>query len=121
MAFLIPLLLALLVGAVDVGRAFYSYIAITNAAREGVRRGVQLPSPMLSGGIAEIEAAVNQEVSSYGIDTDLLTIDVDADAARGSIVVTTTYPVHLILGGVAGLPEDLVVRDAAEMLWFVDT
>ena len=36
-------LLLLFAGAVDVGRMFYHYIAITNASREGARTGSRLP------------------------------------------------------------------------------
>jgi Flp pilus assembly protein TadG len=36
-------LLLLLAGAVDVGRMFYHYIAVTNAAREGARTASRLP------------------------------------------------------------------------------
>ncbi len=38
-ALLIPVLLLMLLGAVDLGRAYAEYVAITNAAREGARYG----------------------------------------------------------------------------------
>ena len=117
LAILIPLLLLLLIGVADLGRAFYGKIAVTNAAREGARRGITLPFPMLSGGVAEIEAVVRQELSSSGFDEDLVSITIDASGT--SIIVTTAYPVHLVLGGMLGLPEELVVRNTAEMLWLV--
>ena len=43
-AFVIPLLLIMLVGVVDMGRAYYTYISIINAAREGARWGVMHPT-----------------------------------------------------------------------------
>lgn len=38
-ALLVPLLMLILLGAIDLGRAFSAYVAITNAAREGARYG----------------------------------------------------------------------------------
>jgi Flp pilus assembly protein TadG len=37
LALVLPLLLTILFGTLDVGRAFYTYIALTNAAREAAR------------------------------------------------------------------------------------
>ncbi len=44
MALITPILILLLIGAADLGRAFYAYTAITNAAREGARYGASYPS-----------------------------------------------------------------------------
>lgn len=43
MALALPVLLMLLLGAADLGRAYYAYVAITNAAREGARYGASNP------------------------------------------------------------------------------
>ena len=37
LALILPLLLTILLGTLDLGRAFYTYIALTNAAREAAR------------------------------------------------------------------------------------
>jgi hypothetical protein len=39
-ALILPLLILLVFGAVDLGRAFYAFITITNAARVGARYGI---------------------------------------------------------------------------------
>jgi Flp pilus assembly protein TadG len=44
LAFAMPVVLLLLLGTVDLGRAFYTYVAITNAAREGARFGASFPT-----------------------------------------------------------------------------
>lgn len=44
LALLLPVLIMLLMGTVDLGRAFYTYVAITNAAREGARYGASFPT-----------------------------------------------------------------------------
>jgi Flp pilus assembly protein TadG len=41
LALVLPLLILLLSGMVDLGRAFYGYISITNGAREGARYGAR--------------------------------------------------------------------------------
>ena len=43
LAIVTPLLVLLLTGVADLGRAFFSYIQITNAAREGARAASRLP------------------------------------------------------------------------------
>jgi len=43
-ALVIPLLLLLVFGIMEFGRAFYAYSAISNAAREGARFGVTDPT-----------------------------------------------------------------------------
>lgn len=40
MAIVLPILLLLLMGMVDLGRIFHSYMVITNASREGARKAV---------------------------------------------------------------------------------
>lgn len=42
-AFIIPVLMLILLGVFDFGRAFYAYNAISNAAREGARYGTVCP------------------------------------------------------------------------------
>jgi len=61
-------LLLLLVVALDFGRAFFGYIAIINASREGARSGVVTLNP------ASIEPAVRQEIQSNNLDPALVTV-----------------------------------------------
>lgn len=56
-------LLLLFAGAIDVGRMFYHYIAITNAAREGARTASRLPcDPALSASRTAVRAAIISSV-----------------------------------------------------------
>jgi Flp pilus assembly protein TadG len=65
-AFVSVFLLILFAGAMDVGRMFYSYIVITNAAREGARTAVRQPCDGLSASKVRegIETAVKRETGS---------------------------------------------------------
>ena len=42
-ALIVPVLALLMVGLIDLGRVFYTYVAVTNAAREGARYCVLHP------------------------------------------------------------------------------
>ena len=42
-AITLPVLLLLLLGVLDLGRLFFAYIAVNNAAREGARYGAEFP------------------------------------------------------------------------------
>ncbi len=42
-ALMAPLLVLVLLGAIDLGRAYFAYVSITNAAREGARYGMDNP------------------------------------------------------------------------------
>ena len=63
MALVLFLLLMLLGGVVDVGRAFNKYIIITNAAREGARYGSHFPADDVG-----IRKAARDEAAQAGVD-----------------------------------------------------
>ncbi len=54
-ALVLPLLVLILMGILDFGRAFYAYSVVANSAREGARVGVVAPTTD-----AEIRAAVRR-------------------------------------------------------------
>src|SRR5687767_15882149 len=57
LALVLPICLWILLGIIDFGRAYYTYIAATNAAREGARWWVANPSATNG----QIQARVQQE------------------------------------------------------------
>ena len=61
-ALLLPVLLMILVGIVDIGRAYYSYIQLTNAAREGARYAVSHPTDNPGAKQAAVNAATSSGV-----------------------------------------------------------
>ncbi|HEY8718930.1 TadE family protein, partial [Pengzhenrongella sp.] len=58
-ALVIPVMLLMLAIAIDFGRLFFSYIEITNAAREGASFGAHAPSNLV-----QIQATAAQETST---------------------------------------------------------
>lgn len=61
-ALLLPVLLLLLLGTLDLGLALYNKAVITHASREGARAGIVLRNPKLSA--AEIQGIVNTRTQS---------------------------------------------------------
>ncbi len=60
-ALLLPLLLTILFGTIDLGRAFYTYVSLTNAAREAARYAAV-------NGTAASSSEVQGEFTSGGAD-----------------------------------------------------
>ncbi len=64
------ILLPLFAGIVDLGRAFYGYIVITNAAREAARYGTRLPLET-----ANIQAKALTEITNSGAVPGVLRVE----------------------------------------------
>ncbi len=114
LAILIPLLLLIAFGVLDMGRLFHASITITNAAREGARFGTFDPSD-----VAGILNATQAEAQSSGIDLSGSTITVTCPEGCGSglaVRVTISYPFQLIMGLVFPGPNLALVRSAEMMV-----
>lgn len=61
-ALLLPVLMGLLLGVIDLGLALYDKAVLTQACREGARAGIVLRSPKL--GESEIQSIVRQQAQS---------------------------------------------------------
>jgi hypothetical protein len=103
------LVLVLLLSALDFGRAFFSYIALVNAAREGARSAVMTQNP------AMIDPAVRQELQGNGvIDMTQLTIANTWGGSGQPVVVNLTYQFDLIVTSFLPFSE-LTLRTSATM------
>ena len=103
MALVLPLLLLLVAGIIDFGRAYNNYIIITNAAREGARAASRPPNNSVL-----IEAAVRREAADSGLDADaiIITITPSGGAAAGATIeVAAEYEFDTILGSIVGVPS----------------
>ena len=113
-ALILPLLLLLVAGAADLGRAFNNYIIITNAAREGARVGSHFPDNE-----AAIRLATIAEADSSGV--TLVDGDIAIDWPGGTIDagqpirVSIEYGFATILGGIIGTNE-LTLRSSVDMI-----
>jgi len=96
MALAMSLLLLLLVGVADFGRAFHSYIIITNASREGARYASRFPDDETGITDRTIQEAANSDL--------ILTVgDIQIDNLSGApgetIRVVVTYEFDTIMSG----------------------
>lgn len=119
-ALALMLMLTLLAGAVDLGSAFFSYIAIRDAAQEGALYGSMAAVVDANGNakydtgealnaaaiIARVRESSNQPVDLS--DTTNVTVSVSATnppCAGGGLTVTVTYNYQItmpIIGGILG-------------------
>lgn len=106
-ALVVPLLMLLLVGVVDLGRAMFTKMALANASREGARYGSHYPAHK-----AGVIVAVETDLAANGVDIDpmlvVLTLTPDptsvTPAVSGEeIAVALVYPFDTILGGIIGI------------------
>ena len=103
LAVCLPLLLLMVVGLLDLGRAFNAYIVITNAAREGAYYGSLYPSPH-----SDVQQWAVNEAQGSGINlttgdvtvesTDQtgtpMKVSIDHDFALLTPVLGQTVPLH---------------------------
>ena len=114
MALSLVLLLLLVAGVADFGRAFNNYIIITNASREGARYGSHFP--LDDDGII---AATIQEAAASGVtlqDSDITIIGA-ANPSGNAIRVSVEYDFPTIIAGIFGF-GNLTLRSSTEMIIF---
>lgn len=106
-ALTIPIFLALLGGAIDLGRIYGSYQTITNAAREGARYSSAPTSPGSLPTSSQVISLVKTQLSSAGVDVSKANISVNqadtvaADLTTGTLAasystVTISVPVEYV-------------------------
>lgn len=115
MAFILPILVLVLAASVDLGRAFYAYVSMTNAAREGARFGAGYP-PYKSDYTSGIQTRTQTELSSYGITvatgdivvscseySDNSTIACSSADPGDRVTVRINYPFQFLTTAILGL------------------
>lgn len=111
-AFVVPVLLLLLAGVIDLGRAFHDYIILTAAAREGAYFAAYFPDQ-----ITLIQDRVLQAASDAGVPLVRSNITVTQIAGVGAdrgVRVTVARRINLVLGAILGM-DTLTIRSYAEM------
>lgn len=98
LAIVLPFLLALVLGMLEIGRAIMATNALTTAAREGVRAGV-----VANGDNAKITAAVNSSLTAQkiplsnvqvAVKVNNVTANVSSAATGAAVSVTVSVPYH---------------------------
>ena len=118
-ALVLPLLLLIVVGVLDLGRAFFAAIAVANVAREGARHGIDLDWEEIcetdcTYGEGQAETAALNEVQNTGLDITRLNVSAERGYRESDehyqLVVDVTYDFELILNLV--LPDFTIQRTA---------
>jgi len=111
MAIILPLLLLLLLGTIEMGRIFHSYIVVTQASREGARVAAVGQSD------AEINTVVAENTSSLGGTVRVGITPAHADRRVGdTVTVEVQYEIDLVAPMItAFFPDPFPVTGATSM------
>lgn len=110
-ALCLSVLILILLGVFDLGRAFHAYIVITNAAREGAYYGAMHPSD--SSGIV---AHVISEAQGSGIALSAGNVSISSTGISGTpMCVTVSYDFTLISSFLLG-GRTIRLQSCAEMV-----
>lgn len=116
MTFVTVLLLLLIAGSADMGRAMHTWIVIHNAAREGARWGSRIPYDCAGIVDRTIEEAQDSGVDLSGDNATITVIGCgDGAVSGGTLEVDVQYVFGTIMAGIAGL-DSLTLRTKAEMI-----
>jgi len=112
-ALVLPFLILLVVGVLDLGRAFNAHIVVSNAAREGARYGVARASDTTG-----IKARTLQETEGTGVAVSGADIQVtypnSTQAPGNPIRVTVTHNFQLLVSAILGF-QSTPVTASVEM------
>ena len=92
-AIILPFLLIVLIGVIDLGRVFHASITIANASRAGARFAISYGLDESDGAISfneyQISAKTQNEAQNSGITLDSISVNCPGGCARGGPVVVT--------------------------------
>ncbi len=111
MALLLPVLCTIMLGALDLGRAYYSYAAVANAARVGAQYAAYATVWPLDA--AAVEAKVRDEASDVSVRD--VTLTPESGWAQGQdVTVAVVYDFHFLTPGASRIwGEPLTITYAA--------
>ncbi|MHB1417295.1 MAG: TadE/TadG family type IV pilus assembly protein [Chloroflexota bacterium] len=107
LALLLPIVTMLVLGTVDLGRAYYFYSAVANATRVGAQYALDPQIGTAPGGQTEIKRAIIDEASPYvPLTEDRITFTTANWASDYDLTVRVTYDFHFLTPGAASLWGD---------------
>jgi Flp pilus assembly protein TadG len=108
MALTLPVLLLLTLGTVDLGLGFKTYMALTNAAREGARWVSIYPNDVAGARARAAEEAARIGLEEGDISTNSITITFSPNkssyTAGERVTVTVSHEYTLLFGAITGIP-----------------
>jgi len=113
-ALVAPVLIMLLLGIIQFGLLFNNWIEVTNAARDGARKGAV--SRNSSSGVADAIAAARASAGSLNVSNMSITVSPSQPWTAGQdIVVTVSYPGNINILGIAMWSGRLTSRSTVRM------
>jgi Flp pilus assembly protein TadG len=118
-ALLLPLLVLVVFGVLDLGRVFFGLVAITNAARQGARAYTFDPDMTE----ADIQEAARDELRNFGLKSDDVTVIATCSGTKPAppncekdqtIRVTVSYPFQITLNFL--FPQTINLSRSIEMM-----
>jgi len=125
-ALVLPFLLIVVVGVMDLGRAFHASITVANASRAGARYAVSFGyednGNTVTPNEGEIRSRVIQEAENSGIIIDPLLINIDCSTpgcihGTDSITVNVTYNFPLLFNSIIGTGFDMTHATEMKIPW----
>jgi len=119
-AFVVPVMVAIVLACVDLGRFAYNYIAVTNAARAGAAYGIMNPysSSSLTTWTAAVKQAAKDEMAQQpGYDSTKLNVTVTTATETNGlrrVRVSASYPFQTVVNW-PGIPNQLTLDGVVEM------
>lgn len=114
LALLLPVLTMLLLGGLDLGRAYYFYSGVANASRVGAQYAMDPKMGITEEGRAQIKQAIIDEASPYvPLTADRITLSTTSWERGYELTVTVNYDFHFLTPGAAriwGDPVNIVVQ-----------
>ena len=127
LAIILPLLMTIALGCVDFGRFAYTYIAVTNAAREGAAYGSTTPFVPSGGQNANqlawrtaLEVRIAEEIDGVpGFDASQITVQytdpiITEENGRRRLRITVSYPFQTIVNW-PPIPNTVLLTRTVEM------
>lgn len=124
MALVLPFLLLLLAGVIDIGRAFYTYVSLTNAVREGARFAARFPYEDNEGIITALVVARVREEPMESVPEDSIIVEQPIQGLGGAkgepVTVRASLLFDPILGGILGMDTITISTEATMRIFGVD-
>lgn len=109
-ALIMPLLILMLMGMVEMGRLGNAYLTVTHAARHGARYGA------VGGSNSEIIEKVKYAAVPLNVDNLSVTINPETNRLTGNdLSITVAYPVELFIPVFSGLASPINVQSTVIM------
>ncbi len=119
LALLLPVLTMLLLGGLDLGRAYYYYSGVANASRVGAQFAMDPKMGATEAGRAQIKQAIIDEASPYvPLTADRITLATASWQQGYELIVTVNYDFHPLTPGAARIWGDPITMVAQTTIRF---